>query len=541
VSDSITAVRAAYGRLFSATPEPPGMSDEGVDGWSPTRRAAALVLWTWVAFAGIAAVTFVGSGGMPDGWAAGNLGGVLSVLTFGFGVSTQAGGPAFVVALTKLGPTVVLLLEVAVATALLYRGLVALGDGDELLLQVGLALAYLGGVPAVAWVIGFLLLGGDSPLPVGGVRGSATGPVSYWPAALALSIPLAAVFGRLRLREAGRRDWVLDGWLFCSWLVGSLVVTEAAAGVDGIGTLALRGGVNDDFPVLLSALALLVVLALLASVGRALAWPGAGGAFGGAGTVPPETDAATGLSVGGVLRNVVVASWRVQSGLAGLGLSVLAGAFAIAFVVPAAATRGPLWAVPLALGAVAPTALLAWVVATATGVGLGLVATRVTRGRTVASGTWFGANVPMLVWFYLTVVATDASTTTPAGLPAAVLAASVAPAVGVVAASVLAEESDHEIDAATRVERFLPVLGTAAVCAAVVVLVVAQARGLAGIAPSGNLWTVLATRRLDGIAIRFGLGVGVPVVSLLLLGDGLREYVREEHSRAPSKPDWVDR
>ncbi|MEF8884105.1 MAG: hypothetical protein V5A44_03150 [Haloarculaceae archaeon] len=523
------------------------MSDEDADenGWSPTRRAAVMALWTWVAFAGLAGVAFVASGGMGEGWPTGYLGGVLSVLTFGFGVSAQAGGPAFVVALTSLGPTLVLVLEVVVLTALLYRGLVALGEGDELAGQVGLVLAYLGAVPAVAWVIGFLWVGGSTPLPVGGLAGSATGPLSYWPAALALSIPLAAAFGRLRLRAAERRDWVLDGWLFVSWLLGSLVVVEAAAGVDGLGTLALRGGVNDDFPVLLSALALFVVFALLASVGRELAWSSTDGGV--AARAATEADGGSGLTRAALLRDVVTESPRVKVGLVGLGLSVLVGGVAMAVVAPAAATRGPVWAVPLALAAVAPTALLAWVVATATGVGLGLVATRASGGRTVAGGAWFVANVPLLVWFYLTVVATDASTTTPAGLPTAVLAVSVAPLVGVVVASALAGAGEASAAAAeataptASAEQFLPVVGTAAVCAAVVVLVVAQARGLAGIAPSGELWAVFATRRLSGIVLRFGLGVGIPVVSLLLVGDGLREYVREQHTRGPAKPDWVDR
>jgi hypothetical protein len=519
------------------------MSDEEADGngWSPGWRAVALGLWTWVAFAVVAGVVFVASDAMPDGWPTGYLGGVLAVLTFGFGISTTAGGSAFTVALTRLGPTLVLLLEVAVATALCYRGLAALADGDRLARQAGLGLSYLGGISAVAWVIGFLWVGGSTPLPVGGLGGSATGALSYWPAALALSIPLAAALGRLRLREAERREWVLDGWLFCSWLLGSLVVVEAAAGVDGIGTLGLRGGVRDDFPLLLSALALFVVLALGASVGREIAWPDADGGVAAVRANPPA-DGGTEPAATDLLRDVVAESWRVKAGLAGLGVSVLAGAFGLAFVVPAAAARGPLWAVPLAMGAAAPTALLAWVVATSAGVGLGLVATRVSGGRTVASAAWFGATVPLVVWFYLTVVAADASTTTPVGLPAAVLAASVAPLVGVVAAGALAGDSGGNEEApGAGPERFLPVVGTAAVCAAVVVLVVAQARGLAGIAPSGDLWGVFATRELVGILVRFGLGVGVPAVSLLLLGDGLREYVREEHSHGSAKPDWVDR
>lgn len=517
------------------------MSDEDADGngRSPGRRAAALGLWTWVTFAVVAGGVFVASGAMPDGWPTGYLGGVLAVLTFGFGTSTTAGGPAFTVALTQLGPTLVLLLQVAVATALLYRGLVALADGDRLARQAGLVLSYLGGVSAVAWVIGFLWVGGSTPLPVGGLGGSAAGALSYWPAALALSIPLAAALGRLRLRGAERGEWVRDGWLFCSWLLGSLVVVEAAAGVDGIGTMALRGGVRDDFPLLLSALALFVVLAVLASFGRELAWPGADGGFAPVGTTTAQADGGTERSAAALFRDVVADSWRVKAGLVGLGVSVLAGAVGLAFVVPAAATRGPLWALPLALGAVAPTALLAWAVATLAGSGLGLLATRVDGGRTAASAAWFAATVPLVVWFYLTVVATDASSTTPFGSPTAVLAASVAPLVGVVAASALAGDGDGEANVG--LEQFLPVVGTAAVCAAVVVLVVAQARGLAGIAPTGDLWTVFVTRELVGILLRFGLGVGVPVVSLLLLGDGLREYVRDEHSRGPAKPDWVDR
>jgi ABC-type dipeptide/oligopeptide/nickel transport system permease component len=519
------------------------MSDEEADGngWSPGRRAAALGLWTWVAFAVVAGGVFVASGAMPDGWPTGYVGGVLTVLTFGFGTSTTAGGPAFTVALTELGPTLVLLLEVVVATALLYRGLATLADGDRLARQAGLALAYLGGVSAVAWVIGFLWIGGSTPLPVGGLGGSATGALSYWPAALALSVPLAAALGRLRLREAERRDWVLDGWLFCSWLLGSLVVVEAAAGVDGIGTMALRGGVNDDFPLLLSALALFVVLAVLASFGRELAWASADGGFARAGATP-QADGGAREAATDLLRDVVAESWRVKAGLAGLGLSVLAGGFGLAFVVPAAAARGPLWALPLALGAVAPTALLAWVVATAAGTGLGYVATRVTGGRTVASAAWFAATVPLVVWFYLTVVAAGASATTPLGLPAAVLAVSLAPLVGVVAAGALSgDPGDDGAATGTGLARALPVVGTGAVCGAVVVLVVAQARGLAGIAPSGDLWTVFVTRELVGLLVRFGFGVGVPVVSLLLLGDGLREYVRGDHSQGSAKPDWVDR
>lgn len=520
------------------------MADEdgSENGWSPVRRWAATALWSWVAFAVLAGLAFVASGTMPDAWPSTHLDGVLSVLTFGFGTSVQQGRPAFVVALTRVGPTVVLLLEVAVLAALLHSGLSRLSARSVTGHVAATGLAYLGAFPGAAWLVGLVWLGQTTPLPVGGFSSSAAGPASYWPAAVALAVPLAAGFGRATLREADRNALVVDGWLFVSWLLGSVVVAEAVVGISGLGTLTLRGGVNDDFPLLLAGTAMLVLLSLFASVGRELAWTNGAGRLA---PVEPESESegaqADGSGAGrdprAVLRDLARESWRVRVGAASLCVLLVVAVLAAVLLSPSAAARGLTRSVPLVLASVVPSALLAWLVATVLGLGFGLVATSDEGGRTAVLACTFAANVPLLSWYYLTAIATGADVPLPSGALPAVLGASVAPLVAITAASSLVGADVRSLS----LPQVFPAVGTAAVAAGVVALVVAQANGLVGIVPSSGAWAAIAGETLGELTFRFALGAGLPAVSLFLVGDGLREYARSSPSRSqsPSRPQWV--
>lgn len=490
-------------------------------------RGVAGAVWSWVAFAVVAGAVFITSPDMPAAWAGTTVEGVLSVLTFGFGTSVLYDEAALSVALDRLGPTLALLFETAVLAALCWRALVALAGRSEAGHRVATALAYLGGLSAVAWLTGLVWLGQNTPLPV---TESATGPLSYWPAALALAVPVAAAFARLSVREAGLRDRVVDGWLFVSWLLGSLVLAESVLRIEGVGALVLDAGINLDFPAFLAAMSLLVLLALLASVGRELAWgdppatpatpgrePGSARADGGVpGEVGSAPDGATALA-----RDLLRESWRVRVGLACLVPLLGVGVLGWAFLSLSTTDVGLARAVPLTLASVVPAALLAWVVAALVGIGLGLFVARFERARTALLAAWFVANVPLLLWYYLATVAAG-SNALPPGVGPAVLAVGVAPLVAVTAVSSLGSDTDVALGP----ERLLPAVGVAAVCAGVIALVHAQALGLVGIAPTAGVWGVLLREPLGQTAVRSALSVGLPAVALFLVGDGLREYAR---------------
>jgi|GEM_PF-2557471 len=492
-------------------------------------RGVAGAVWSWVAFAVVAGSVFVTSPDVPAAWAGTAIDGVLSAITLDFGTSVLYEEAALSVALGRLGTTLALLFETAVLATLCWRGLVALAGRSEPGYRVATLLAYLGGLSAVAWLTGLVWLGRNTPLPV---AESAAGPLSYWPAALALAIPVAAAFARLSVRDAGPRDRVVDGWLFLSWLLGSLVLAEAVLRIEGVGALLLDAGLNRDFPLFLAAMSLLVGLALLASVGRELVWvwddppaapvtsrrePGSaradGGVTAGAGSAPASPAA--------LARDLLRESWRVRAGLACLVCLFGVGVLGWAFLSLSTTDVGLVRAVPLTLASVVPAALLAWVVAALAGFGLGLLVARFERARTALLAAWFAANVPLLLWYYLATVAAG-SEALPPGVGPVILALGVAPLVAATAVSSVGPDADVALEP----ELLLPTVGAAAVCAGVVALVHAQALGLVGIAATAGVWGVVGQEPLSQTAVRSALSVGLPAVALFLVGDGLREYAR---------------
>lgn len=492
---------------------------------SPVSRGVALALLTWFVVAlliGLGITEFGGSYPDGPGTPATFSDAFVAIITLDFGTSVLFQVPTAPVVFGALGWTGRLLFATLGVTAALAAGLVALTRYSANGRRVVTVLSYLGALPAIVWLLALLSLDWKTGVDLG--VGSPTGGLeTFLAGGVALGIPLSAMIGRLVVRDARRLDWVVDSWLFTSWLLGTIVLVEQVLRIEGVGFYLFEGLVNRDWPLVVATTMTLLGLALLASVGRELAWPPEPNSSEPAKPAHEESARVDGGAQTAVVRTTLRENRRLQVGLVGFGALFAVGLVG-RFVAhpstnPAGGTSPLVWT-PVVLQKITPSAVLTGVVAAAVGVGLGLLSVRVADRRAIAAlALGFAMNVPLYLWY----VVIEISAIAPAGIdlfawPVQVLfGLSIAPLVGIVA--------DRDLSGADTAtfDRLLPALGVAAVGAGVAVLVFGYSHGLIGASPRGGLFAPYGGETLGQRIVRLGIGVGFPATSLFLIGDGLRE------------------
>lgn len=480
--------------------------------WSPATvgRSAAVGLWTWTAFSLLGASVYVAvanemPGAVSVPFPTSFVDAFLSVLALGFGESIRFRDPVWTILTERAGETVLLIGATAVVTGGLVASLASLAAVSERWRRAVAVLGYAAALPAMTWLFGLRWVADALGQPVVGV--GQAGPVSYWPAILALSLPLGALAARVVGRDGGDR-WI-DAWLFFSWLFGAVAFVESTLGLRGIGAALIEGVSARDPPLLVGTAGVLVLVAALASVVRELVLEGGGSL----GPSLRETEAASGRTDGAGSvdpRSALVRHGRIQVGLSGLGAVAVAAALGRAFVDTDAEMLGsdPLALALGGLSTVTGTAIVAAVVAGAVGVASGVFVDRVRSGRAVLEAVLgYAANVPFLL---LLVVLLVSDLPNDAGV---VLGLAVAPLVARTAARDLRDRASVAPGA------LLPALGVAAVGAGVAALVVGQYHALGltaevALAPDPSA--------LGGTAFRATVAVAPPAVAFFVLGDGLR-------------------
>ncbi|WP_089816529.1 ABC transporter permease family protein [Halomicrobium zhouii] len=468
-------------------------------------RGVGVAAWTWVAFAAVSATILVR---VDDEMQAALDGAVsssfvesfLGVLTFDFGLSILYQEPAIDIVSTALPTTLLLLGQVAVVAAVLGGALVALsrnGPGARRLVEV---FGYLGAFPVPVVLFGCYALGTSTGWAW--LSPGAGGSLGNWLEATALALPIAAVTGRVVVREPRNRGWLIDAWLFGMWILGTVVFVERAAEIPGLGYFYMDANRAFDVPLTFAIGAALVLLGLVGVVARELAVSaGSSDRFGSAdaGPGPAVPDGGTGVSD---LDTVLRDDRRVQAGLAGFGVFLAIGVVGSVLLDPVPVgqiPQSPIRATVEALGVVTFAAVGVATVASVLGVAFGLLSARVRYGRAATALTvGLAANVSFFVWMQFARAAIDLP------LPDSVwLGVAVTPPVALVARRKLAGRAGIPVAALWRP------LGVAVTGAAVAALVVVQIQ-LVGSA-SGHV-----------LEPPTGVAVGLPVLSLFLLGEGLR-------------------
>lgn len=461
-------------------------------------RGIALAAWSWIVFAAFGALVFATGPTPPSMDVPSTVGeAFIAILTFDLGASSVYGRPALSVAIERVGPTLSLLAGTTVVAAVLGFAVLVLarqgGSGRRIAEALGYVLAF----PAAAWILMIAAALGDA-LVIGGDR---FGVIGLAAGSLALALPLVALVARIVVREPNGRGWVLDAWLFASWLLGTVAVVESLVGPAGVGELLTRVLFARDAPLLIAAAALLTLPALLGAVVREIAWSGGPHAaipgLGAAGRADRDTVPAD-------PRRVVRENTRVRVGLLGIAALLALGAVGAALPVPPARPLAPSRILSGVAGETLDV-LLVGVLAALLGVGLGLVSARVPYGRVLSAAlAGYAASIPLLLWLLVL---------RPSGVPGHVFAV-------LAVASLVGLRAARDIDPARSlaVGDFLPALGVASVGAGVVELVTLQLSTL-GVTSRG--WIVVGGLPTTASALLLAVG-GLPALSLFLLGEGLR-------------------
>lgn len=506
------------------------MLSRSIDRRHATLGGAVLALWTWIVVAALA------------GWALARAlrelpaevqhpttfgESFVAVLTLDIGQSILYREPAVDVVVDGIGRTAVLLAETMVLFALFAGGLVALAQYSDAGRRVAIGLSYAGAFPAAVWLVGLWWIEHVAGVPVG-VESGHEGGLLYIPGAAALAVPLAAMVGRLVTRDAPRIEWIVDGWLFISWLFGALVLVELTLETFGIGYFLVQGVTRGDPTLATGALMVLLTIALIASVVRELAWGGPGRPEQGVDRRDGQSVKTDGGATADDLRRLVERNWRVRTGIVGLGVMAIvgvAGSILAVLDVTGVSTDGvayqaadPVAWIPLVHVQLLASGLAIALVAAVAGLAIGRVTARSGSGRVVAAVVvGFAMNVPLYLW---TVVFGLSRAPLPVAIHAGpvqvLLGLAVAPLVGVVAARDLPDASRSPLANQRRA------LGVAAVGAGVGVLAYGYARGFLTTKP---VWIPAAgaMESIEVLAFRLAVGVGLPAVALFLVGDGLRE------------------
>jgi len=471
----------------------------------PLLRGVALAAWTWVAFAAVAASILVRAddemqAALDGAVSASFVESFLGVLTFDFGLSILYQEPVIDMVFTALSTTILLLGQVAVVVTVLGGALVALSrrsPGARRLVEV---FGYLGAFPVPVVLFGCYALGistGWAWLSPG-----AGGSLGNWLEATVLALPIAAATGRILVREPRNRGWLIDAWLFGMWILGTVVYVEYAANIRGLGLIYREANYNQDVPLTFAAGAAIVLIGLVGVVAREVAFSAEGsGWFGSAdaGADAAVPDGGTGVSD---LDTVLWNDRRVKAGLAGFGVFLAIGVVGSLLLDPVPVgqiPQSPIRATVEALGVVTFAAVGVAAVASVLGIAFGLLSARVRYGRAATALTvGLAANVSFFVWMQFVPGALDMP------LPDSVwLGVAVSPPVALVARRELAGRAEIPVAA------LWPSLGVAVTGAAVATLVLVQ------IQPVRIMnWDVLAPP--------IGVVIGLPVLSLFLLGEGLR-------------------
>lgn len=467
-------------------------------------------MWSWIVFAGLAAVAITSlADDTPPGAAVPSTWGdaFLSVVTFDFGRSFVFDEPALPLVFERLGNTGVLLLETLVLVAVIGLGLALLARRSDRGRRATEVFGYVAALPVSAWLFGMLWVGQTTD--VGLLQTPAAGPVEFVVPALALALPLAAFVARNVSHATADRDWILEGWLFVSWVLSTLLVVEQFFEIPGIGFYLLEFYTLRDPTGLVAALGVLTILALLVSLVREVAWDAPGVPS----TLGRTADDGSRRADGGVSppdpASVLRSNRRVQVGLGMFALLLVVGVLGGALYEPGIRDAGGsiIDSVLRWLDHVTVNAVVAAIVASVIGVVLGIATVRVAHGRNITTFlAGYAMNIPLLVWLLL-VVEVDV-------LP-------IAPVMGFAVAPLVAMAAARDVERSGRVSPgvLLPAIGIAVTGAAVVALV-----------SSHVLTPPLATGRLletraDQLATSFlrdAIGIGAPVLSLFLLGSGLR-------------------
>lgn len=520
--------------------KPAPMSEGSSPRFTGALRGVGLAIWSWLVLAGTLAL-FSGQryveaalGAQASDAAMARLDApsyvemFVSVLTLDFGRSlvVSPGTGAWAVLGPRVGTTMLVAGLGVVLSAALAAPLVALARSGAGRLVEGLG--YLGALPAFGWALVLFYLGREGYIGMPAVGGQDLG-AAFSPA-LTVAVVVAAAVGR----AAARDDLVLDAWLYAVWGVGALVVAEAVFAVPGLGHLWVISLVQGDYAVFVGATVLLTLPLLVASVVREASWGArADAASGAAGSradletdggitrsveedegSTPDTDAAATLGAA-VRRNR-----QVQAGLLAFAVLLVGG-----LLMSGATTASPLRPSPgtldLArvadgLGAVALTALVGVVAASALGIPLGAFAARSRTAGTVARLVDHATSVPTLAFVGVWVAVFGFSGN---ALMTELLVGWLA---GVAVAPLVLRTTERACRrGASTAEAVVPALGLALTGGAVVAFVAAEIALLGlGLQP---LAAVVGVQRYPARTLtETVLAVALPALTLLVAGEGLR-------------------